>query len=219
MGFVNARFEMPLNLTATEGVLSAALQLKLLQAQAQIDQLVDAARVHAQGLIEEAREQANALLQQSRQAQTVAGKEAQQNAQTLLERINEEWKKIVGAIEPTAVAVARLAFDRVCAGASLSDQVDAAARAALRELPEEPVRLFVSPKARKALASSHWNAVPLHEDESLKDAGVRLEGKYGACDADFDLARTEVSNVLDAWAERATALLQNNHPPLATTVF
>jgi F0F1-type ATP synthase membrane subunit b/b' len=216
MGFVNAKLELPLNLTATEGVLSAAMQLKLVQTQAQIEQLLGAARIQAQGLIDEAKIKADVLLQQTRQAQTEMGQQAQHNAQTLLEKINGEWKKIVGAIEPTAVAVARLAFDRVCAGANLCDQVDAAARAALRELPEDPVRLFVSPKGRQALAMTHWNAVPVHEDEALKDAGVRLEGKYGACDADFDLARAEVTNVLDAWAERATALLRTNEPPLAT---
>jgi ElaB/YqjD/DUF883 family membrane-anchored ribosome-binding protein len=216
-GFVRAHLKLPCDVFETEGVISSELQLRLVTVDAQIEQLLEDAQDEAQAIIESAREQAQVLIERTRQAQEEAGLQVQLNAKTLLEKINDEWKKIVGAIEPTAVAVARLAFDRVCAGASLTDRVDAAARAALRELPEVPVRICLSSKARKAMGDqTHWNDLPLTEDHTLADAAVRVEGQHGACDSDFDLARSEVTNVLTAWAERATELMRNHSPPTAS---
>ncbi len=215
-GFVRAHLKLPCDVSQTEGVVSAQLQLRLVTVDAQIEQLLEDAKDQADAIIEAARKQAQVLIEKTRQDQEAAGLQAQLNAKTLLEKINDEWKKIVGAIEPTAVAVARLAFDRVCAAASLSERVDAATRAALRELPEAPVRICLSPKAHQAMGSrTHWNDVPVVQDESLPDTAVRVEGQYGACDSDFDLARSEVSNVLSAWAERATQLMRHHSPPLA----
>jgi flagellar biosynthesis/type III secretory pathway protein FliH len=214
MGFVAAHLPLQVDVTATEGILSSELKLRLVDVQLQVDQILLDAHQQAQALVDEAQAQAEVLLEEARQTQADASLKAQQDASTLLEKINTEWVKIVSAIEPTAVAVARLVFERVCAGASLSDQVDAAARAAMRELPEEPVRICVSTKAREALGDV-WNDVPVTEDDSLADSGVRLESKHGACDANFDLARTEVTNALDAWALRATSLLRTHKPPVA----
>jgi hypothetical protein len=199
MGFVAAHLPLQVDVTATEGILSSELKLRLVDVQLQVDQILLDAHQQAQALVDEAQAQAEVLLEEARQTQADASLKAQQDAST---------------IEPTAVAVARLVFERVCAGASLSDQVDAAARAAMRELPEEPVRICVSTKAREALGDV-WNDVPVTEDDSLADSGVRLESKHGACDANFDLARTEVTNALDAWALRATSLLRTHKPPVA----
>jgi flagellar biosynthesis/type III secretory pathway protein FliH len=214
MGFVAAHLPLQVDVTATEGILTSELKLRLVDVQLQVDQILLDAHQKAESLLQDAQAQAAVLLEKAQETQAQANRKAQLDASTLLEKINTEWVKIVSAIEPTAVAVARLVFERVCAGASLSDQVDAAARAAMRELPENPVRICVSTKAREAMGD-HWNDLPVTEDDSLSDAAVRLESKHGACDANFDLARTEVTNALDAWAQRATNLLRTHKPPVA----
>jgi flagellar biosynthesis/type III secretory pathway protein FliH len=213
--FVGAKVHLHDAVVVRDGVLSADEGLRLLRMQDVIDRLLEGARREAEAIVAQARQEAEQLLGQARQACDETDQDTRERAESLLTQISQEWRRVVESLEPTAVAVARLAIERVCAGATLADRVDVAARAAIRELPERPVRLRVPPGARGAVAASLSEAMEVLEDASLAPGSVCVEGEQGACDASFDVAQATVTSFLGGWAERASRLIQGNQPPLA----
>ena len=202
--------------TSAEGVIRAGDRRRLNDLQQSIEDMLQGARCEAGAIVEAARREAEQLLGQARQDRESAEEDTRARAESLLEQISGEWRRVVESLEPTAVAVARLAIERVCAGATLADRVDAAARAAIRELPENPVRLRVPVGAAAVVDPALRDAVKVMEDASLEPGSVRAEGENGACDASFDAARTTVTDFLGHWAGKASHLMRNNPAPQAS---
>jgi F0F1-type ATP synthase membrane subunit b/b' len=214
MAFTAAQLSLPDSIEIIDGVIHQGQRLRAIETQQRIDRLLDQARREASALLAQARRDAAAIVSEARQQRDQTQVQTQQQAHSLLQQIDREWRRVVEALEPTAVAVARLAIEHVCAGSTLAERVDAAARVAVRELPENPVRLCVPTGAGDLIAESTLDeGVPVQEDPALSPGCVRLEGEHGACEVDFDVAKTAVTNCLANWSERAVALMQNHSPP------
>ncbi len=215
MAFTAAQFQLHEGIVADGGVISKDARLRLLHTHELIDQLMAEARSKADELIAQAHTDAQRIRDEADRRQDQVQVDTQQHAQSLLQQINDEWRRVIESLEPTAVAVARLAIEQVCAGSTLAEKVDAATRAAVRELPENPVRLRVGPGSRRLVDPALVNAMEVLEDSQLDVACVRAEGEHGACEVNFDVAKTSVSNYLASWSARATQLMQNNIAPTA----
>jgi flagellar biosynthesis/type III secretory pathway protein FliH len=215
MAFTAAKLQLHEGIAAQGGVISADTRLRLVQAHQLIDQMMTDAQKNAQELINQAHQQAQRIMDEASARQDQFQFETQQRAQSLLEQINEEWRRVIQSLEPTAVAVARLAIEQVCAGSTLAEKVDAATRAAVRELPESPVRLRVSPGSGSLVDPALSNTMEVLEDPQLGVGCVRVEGEHGACEVNFDVAKTSVTNYLASWSTRAAELMQNNIAPTA----
>lgn len=217
--FIRSRLSLPETAQAAasaDGVIRAGDRRRLNDLQQSIEGLLQGARREAGAIVEAARREAEQLLGQARQDREAAEEDTRARAESLLEQISGEWRRVVESLEPTAVAVAKLAIERVCAGATLADRVDAAARAAIRELPENPVRLRVPVGAAAAVDPALGGAMEVLEDASLEAGSVRAEGEHGACDASFDAAQATVTDFLGHWAGKASHLMHNNPAPQAS---
>jgi F0F1-type ATP synthase membrane subunit b/b' len=215
MAFTAAKLQLHEGIAANGGVIPADTRLRLVQAHDLIDQMMNEARKNADELISQAHHDAQRIRAEANLRQDQFEVETQQRAQSLLQQINDEWRRVIESLEPTAVTVARLAIEQVCAGSTLAEKVDAATRAAVRELPENPVRLRVAPGSGCLVDSTLTSTIEVLEDSQLGVGCVRVEGEHGACEVNFEIAKTSVTNYLASWSARATELMQNNIAPTA----
>jgi F0F1-type ATP synthase membrane subunit b/b' len=215
MSFTAATLQLHDGIIADAGVISKDAHLRLLQARDLIDRMMNEAQEAADELIAQARREAQRIREDAARLKEADESETQQRAQSLLQEINEEWRRVIESLEPTAVAVARLAIEQVCAGSSMAEKIDAATRAAVRELPENPVRLRVATGNLGLVDPALGGHLDVQEDSQLDATCVRVEGEHGACEVNFDLAKTSVTNYLASWSARATQLMNNNLPPTA----
>jgi F0F1-type ATP synthase membrane subunit b/b' len=213
MEFTAARLQLHEGIVVDGGVISKDARLRLVHAREMIDHLMSKARESADELVAQAHQEAKRISDEMDRYREQVRVEAQQQARSLLLQINEEWRKIVASLEPTAVAVARMAIEKVCAGSTLAERVDAAVRSAVRELPENPVRLRVAPCNLSLENPSLGRGVDVVEDSQLDATCVRLEGAHGACEVNFEVAKLSVINYLALWSARATQLTPDDPAP------
>ena len=215
MAFTATKVQLREGIAIKHGVVPAAERLRLVETRDLIEQLHQRARDDAADLIRQVREEAQQILEDAALEREAIQAQAREQAGLLLDQIGQEWGKIVASLEPTAVSLARLAIERVCAESSLSDRLDAAIRVAVRELPEKPLRLYVSRGNRDKVPDALGVELELIEDPDLSPDCVRVEGEYGTCEVDFDVAKTSVTNYLTSWSTRALALVEKNQAATA----
>jgi F0F1-type ATP synthase membrane subunit b/b' len=215
MAFTATRLQLHEGIAIKDGVVPAVERLRLVETRDLIEQMLQRARDDAASLISEAREEAQQIIEGAVQERELLQVKTQEQAELLLGQINREWRRIVDSLEPTVVSIARMAIEQVCAESSLSERLDAATRAAVRELPEKPVRLHVSRGNRSKLTDSIGAEMDVVEDPDLSPDCVRVEGVYGTCEVNFDLAKTSVTNCLTSWSVRALELSKKTLPTTA----
>jgi hypothetical protein len=191
VSLIVARVELPESAPLRDGVILAT-DLGVLQS----------AHQRAQAILSRANATANALLEDARNAAESIRAQTQQelarDTSRLLGDIAREWDGIKHDLQPVVVAVARVALERLCAGASWQERVESAAALALRELPDKVVRISTAPGVPRPMLESATNAV--HDrDERLPTHAVVLDDGAVSVLVDFDSAQASVDNDLIRW--------------------
>lgn len=210
MAFVRTQLNFNQDYVVIEGVIPQEHHLRLIDTDRLIEQILEQARLEADEIVREASLEAQRILAEARLAEERTRAEAAEQAKELLAQINVEWRRVLATIEPTAVAVARLAIATICDEASLAERVEMAARAAIRELPERPLRIRVPTGASESLPSALKHSLEVTVDGQLPSGAVCVEGEYSACDANFNDAQEAVTSVLESWIHRALALVSRD---------
>ncbi len=210
MAFVRAELNLNQDYVVIEGVIPAEHHLRLIDTDSLIERMIEQARLQADEIVHEASLEAQRILAEARGAGERISTEAADQAKELLAQIDEEWARVLASIEPTAVAVARLAIGTICDEASMAERVEIAARAAMRELPERPIRIRVPAGANAALSNALQNSLEVTVDSNLPSDAVCVEGEYSACDANFNDAQEAVTSVLESWIHRALDLVRRH---------
>lgn len=210
MAFTATRLQLHEGIAIKDGVVSAVERLRLVETRDLMEQMLQRAQDEADSLVSEAREEAQRILQDAVHERELIQTRAQEQVELLLSQINHEWRRVIDSLEPTVVSIARLAIERVCAESSLSERLDAAMRAAIRELPEKPVRLHVARGNLNKVSNSVGVELEVVEDSKLSPDCVRVDGEYGTCEVNFDVAKTSVTSFLESWSIRASESIQKN---------
>jgi F0F1-type ATP synthase membrane subunit b/b' len=210
MAFTAAKLQLHDGIAVQDGVVPASERLRLVETRDLMAQMLEQARDEAQTLVSQAHEQAQEIFEQANQHCEQLQVEVQEQAQALLYQINQEWCRVIESLEPTVVSIARLAIEQLCAESSLADRLQAAVQVAVRELPEKPIRLHVARGARAEASAALGTELDIVEDPGLASDCVRVDGEYGTCEVNFDVAKTSIINCMNTWAIQATELIQKN---------
>jgi vacuolar-type H+-ATPase subunit E/Vma4 len=179
--------------------------------------LLAQAEKQAEAILARARQDAAKHLQacelQTQQTLQQAASQAHADARALNEQLQSQWDQALTLVQACALAIARLAFERVGAQFDLQQRIEAAVATALRELPSPPVRLWLPETAPEpALPESARRGQPpvIGRDSTLAGTAVAVEDGAVTIVNDFETARAAISNELMSWLK---SLLGEHMPP------
>ena len=218
MTFLRTKLSLGETAIAADGVISACQHLRLIEANQLVEDMLEKAQARAEKLVHEASVQADAIVAAARCKEEKTAAQSAASAKALLSHIQSEWHRVMASIEPTAVAVARLAIARVCDTTAMAERVEIAARAAMRELPEKPIRIRIPTGSGSSIAHLFDEMLDVAVDDRLQEATVCVEGEHSACEASFDEVQAVVTSFLDSWVHRALSLVKNHQGPIVQSL-
>lgn len=209
MGFVRAQLDLNPSYQVCEGVISSEHLFVIKDADRLASVIIDNAQANADEIRSEAEFDAQTIREQAVEAAQAIEIEAAGKIEEQLHWIHEEWQRALQLLEPTVVALAGLAVSRICNDLSLAEKVNTAVQAAMRELPERPVKLRLPVGAHAAQLTDLAQSLQLSMDAQLQSSAVSLEGDTSLCQADFKEAQKSVIGTMEAWILHALAVVKS----------
>lgn len=210
MGFIRAQLDLNVNYHANDGIISSEHLFLIKDADRLAKIIIDDAELNAKNIRLAAEFDSQNIIEQATDEAQKIENETAEKLEEQLKLINNEWQRALQLLEPTVVALAGLAVSRICNDLSLSEKVNTAVQAAMRELPERAVKLRLPVGASTLQLTDFAQSLQLSMDHQLQLSAASVEGETSLCHADFKEAQKSVIGTLEAWIHHALAVIKSS---------